>query len=134
MDKKKLMDEIGKLVSEFKEVDVAYIFGSFLERSDFSDVDLALLLSEELPPYQRFKFAMKVARVLERRVKPRLEFDIKLLNYSPVEFQHEVLKKGVVVFSKDDVKRVEYESRLLSTYLDFKEMYAWLDRKFLMRT
>lgn len=134
MEKKKVMDEIGKVISNFKEVEAAYTFGSFLESDKFKDVDIALLLSKELPPYRRFKFAMKVARDLERKIKPRFEFDVKLLNYSPVEFQHEVLRKGRVVFSRREAGRVEYESRLISTYLDLKEMYAWLDRKFLAGT
>jgi hypothetical protein len=76
---------------------------------------------------------MKIARELEREIKPIFEFDVKILNYSPVEFQHEVLKKGMVVFSRDENRRIEYESKLISTYLDFKGMYEFLDRKFLAR-
>jgi predicted nucleotidyltransferase len=125
--------KIGEIISRFADVDIAYIFGSFLESDKFNDIDVALVVSKELNPYRRFKFAMEVARELEKEIKPRLEFDVKMLNYSPVEFQHEVLKKGKVVFLRDETKRIEYESKLISTYLDFKGMYEFLDKKFLAK-
>ncbi len=55
------------------------------------------------------------------------------LKYSPVDFQHEVLKKGIVIFKRDENRRIEYEATLISTYLDIKYMYEFLDKKFLAR-
>lgn len=133
MDKKEVIRKIGEVISRFDNVEIAYLFGSFLESDKFNDIDVAIFLSKELNPYRRFKFAMEMARELERGIKPRLEFDVKILNYSPVEFQHEVLKKGKVVFLRDENRRIEYESKLISTYLDFKGMYEFLDKKFLAR-
>lgn len=133
MDKKEVIKKIGDSISTFKDVDIAYIFGSFLESDKFNDIDVALLVSKELNPYRRFKFAMEIAKELEREIKPRFEFDVKIMNYSPVEFQHEVLKNGKVVFLRDETRRIEYESKLISTYLDLKGMYVFLDKKFLAR-
>lgn len=50
MDKSSYLAEIANIISGFKEIDVAYLFGSFLEKDEFNDVDVALLLSEELGP------------------------------------------------------------------------------------
>lgn len=133
MDKNSILRKTGELISRFDEVDIAYIFGSFLKSERFSDIDVALVLSKELNPYSRFKFAMKVAKELERGIKPRFEFDVKILNYSPVEFQHEVLKEGKIIFLRDENRRIEYEYRLISTYLDLREMYDFLDKIFLAK-
>lgn len=132
-NKQEIIRKIGETISGFNDVEIAYIFGSFLERDKFNDIDVAIFLSKELDPYKRFKFAMEIARKLERKIHPRFEFDVKILNYSPVEFQHEVIKKGRVVFLRDESKRIEYESKLISTYLDFKGMYEFLDKKLLAR-
>ncbi len=134
MDKSSFLADIGTVVVRLKNVDVAYIFGSFLEGEEFNDIDIALLLSEDLDPYKGFKFSLKVAGELERQVKPRFEFDIKILNNAPVEFQFEVIKKGSVIFSRDETRRVDYEFEVISTYLDLKYMYDFLDKKFLART
>lgn len=132
-DKKEVMSKIGELISRFDDVEMAYVFGSFIQSDDFNDIDVALLVSKELNPYERFKFAMKVARELERGIKPRVEFDVKIQNYSPIEFQYEVLKKGKVVFLRDRTKKVEYEYELISNYLDFRVTAEWLDKGFLAR-
>jgi predicted nucleotidyltransferase len=134
MDKSSFLADIGTIVSRLKNVDVAYIFGSFLEGEEFNDIDIALLLSEDLDPYKGLKFSLKVAGELERQVKPRFEFDIKILNNAPVEFQFEVIKKGSVIFSRDETRKVDYEFEVISTYLDLKYMYDFLDKKFLAGT
>lgn len=133
MDKKEIERKIGEVTSRFEDVDIAYLFGSFLVSEKFGDIDVAIVLTRDLIPYKRFKFAMEIARELEKEIKPRFEFDVKILNYSPVEFQHEVLKKGKVIFERDEGKRIEYEASLISTYLDLEYMYEFVDKKFLAR-
>lgn len=133
MDKSSFLVDIGTIVFGLKNVDVAYIFGSFLEGEEFNDIDIALLLSENLDPYKSLKFSLKVEGELERQIKPRFEFDIKILNNSPAEFQFEVIKKGSVIFSRDETRRIDYEFEVISTYLDLKYMYDFLDKKFLAK-
>ncbi len=135
MDKSSFLADIGKIVAELKEVDVAYIFGSFLESDEFNDIDVALLLSEEpgLDPYKGLKFSLRVAGELERQTKPRFEFDVRILNIAPVEFQFEVIRKGRAIFTRDESRRIDYESEIISTYLDLKYMYDFLDKEFLAR-
>lgn len=133
MDKKEIERKIGEAISRFEDIDLAYIFGSFLESEKFRDIDVAIVLNRELNAYKRFKFAMEIARELEKEIKPRFEFDVKILNYSPVDFQHEVLKKGIVIFKRDENRRIEYEATLITTYLDIRYMYDYLDKKFLTR-
>ncbi len=135
MDKSSFLADIGKIVAEMKEVDVAYIFGSFLDSDEFNDIDVALLLSEEpgLDPYKSLKFSLKVAGELERQIKPKFEFDVRILNVAPVDFQFEVIRKGCVVFYSDESRKINYESEVISTYLDLKYMYDLLDKEFLAR-
>lgn len=133
MDKSSFLVDISKILAGLKEVDAAYIFGSFLERKDFNDIDVALLLSESLDPYKSLKFSLRVAGELERRIRPRFEFDVKILNSAPIELQFEVIKKGHVIFSRNESNRIDYESEVISAYLDLKYMYDLIDREFLAR-
>jgi uncharacterized protein len=55
------------------------------------------------------------------------------LNTAPIEFQFEVIKKGKVIFSRDESRGIDYEADLISTYLDLKYMYDFLDKEFLAR-
>jgi predicted nucleotidyltransferase len=134
MDKSSFLADINRILAGLKEVNTAYIFGSFLEKEYFNDIDVALLLSESLDPYKSLKFSLKVAGELERQIKPRFEFDVKILNSSPIEFQFEVIQKGQTIFSRDESSRIDYESEVISAYLDLKYMYDLIDKEFLART
>ncbi len=83
MDKSSFLADISRILAGLKEINTVYIFGSFLEKEDFNDIDVALLLSESLDSYKSLKFSLKVAGELERQIKPRFEFDVKILNNSP---------------------------------------------------
>ena len=133
MVRDRILAEIERILSKFEEIDASYVFGSFPKTDRFNDIDVALLVSNELTPYEKLKFELKVAGELERNIKPRVEFDVKILNYSPVYFQYEVVKNGVAAYVKDQDKRVEYEAHLISDYLDLKEMYDFIDKEFLAR-
>lgn len=79
------------------------------------------------------KSSLKVASEIERRIKPRFKFDVRILNTAPIEFQFEIIKKGKVIFSRDESRRIDYEADLISTYLNLKYMYNFLDKEFLER-
>jgi len=46
--------------------------------------------------------AVRIARELERKMEPRMELDVRILNSAPVTFQYEVIKNGSLVFSRDE--------------------------------
>lgn len=125
--------KIEKVLDGFQEIEFAYLFGSFLEREVCRDIDLAVYVSKDYSPYEKMKFSLKIGRELEKAIKPRCEFDVKILNYAPLSFQYEIIKTGKVLFSRDEVKRIRYEAHILSRYLDYKETSDWLDRGFLAK-
>lgn len=131
MKKDNILERIGQVLSRF-EVDLGYVLGSFMHSDDFEDVDVAVLTPEDLSPYENFRFSMLLARKLEHEIEPRLEFDVKVLNMSPVNFQYEVIRTGKVVFCKNDVRCIRYEERVLAEYLDYAPMSCWLDEQFLV--
>jgi predicted nucleotidyltransferase len=134
MDKNKTLEQIANILAGFDEIDLAYVFGSFLERDDFHDIDVAIHLSREQAPYQRFKLSQRIARALDRGVEPRVDFDVRILNHAPAYFQYGVISKGIVVLERDREGRVDFEAHLISEYLDLKYMYDYLDQAFLART
>ncbi len=133
MDKNRALECIRFILDTFEEIDLAYVFGSFLERDDFRDIDVAIHLCKEQSPYERFKLSQRVARDLEKGVEPRVDFDVRILNYAPAYFQYEVISKGIVVLERDRERRIDFEAHLISEYLDLKYMYDRLDKAFLAR-
>jgi len=133
MDRKSMMARIGQIISNYPEVLAAYVFGSFLERDDFRDIDIALLLSGSFSSYKALKLALRIGSDLDLAIMPGRDFDVRILNNSHHEFQYEVVKTGLSVFSRDKQEQHDFEAEVLSTYLDLKEMYDSYDRKYLAR-
>jgi len=133
MDRKVVLERIGQIVGNFPDVEAAYVFGSFLERRDFRDIDVALLVSEKLSSYNALKLAMHIGSELDFGIKIGHDFDVRVLNNAHPEFQYEVVKTGVAVFSRDEQERFDYEADVISTYLDLKEMYDFFDREYLAK-
>lgn len=115
------LHKIEDILSKFDEIEFAYVFGSFVESESFEDIDVALFVCRDMKPYKRLKFSMNVAR----------EIDVKVLNYVPINFQYEVIKTGIAVFSRNEANRIRYESHTISQYLDYEETSTWFDKKFL---
>ena len=131
----RIAGEIEGVLNRFQEIEFAYLFGSFIdiERAVFRDIDVAVYVSSVSPfsAYEKMKLSLKIGRELEKVIRPRCEFDVKILNYAPILFQYEVIKTGKVVFSRDEVDRIRYEAKVISSYLDYKETSDWLDSEFL---
>ncbi|MDD4651867.1 MAG: nucleotidyltransferase domain-containing protein [Methanothrix sp.] len=133
MDRKSMIARIGQMISNYPEVQTAYIFGSFLKRDDYRDIDIALLLSGNISSYKALKLALRIGSDLDLSIMPGRDFDVRILNNSHPEFQYEVVKTGLSVFSRDKQEQHDFEAEVLSTYLDLKEMYDSYDRKYLAR-
>lgn len=131
--REEILGRVAEVLSEFNDVCFGYVFGSFLGGQGFRDVDVAIYVMGEYDSYGLMKFSLRVARTLENKVQPRLEFDVKDLNTAPITFQYEVIKSGRLIFSRDNVRRVRFEAEVLSTYLDYKETLDWFNKKFLAR-
>jgi predicted nucleotidyltransferase len=108
--------------SGFKEVSVAYMFGS-RARGDYgqeSDWDFAVLLSECFrDPYRLVRLIEEIARnlgVSDEKV------NLVVLNDAELELSHRVISEGLVVYESDAEKRVEFEVHILKLYMDFKPM------------
>jgi hypothetical protein len=122
---------IEEVLAEFQEIEFAYLFGSFLNKDIFNDIDLAFYVSIDFNQYNSMKYSLKVGRLIEKKIKPRYEFDTKILNHAPILFQYEIIRTGKVIFSRNKTKRIRYEAMVLSNYLDYKETSDWFDKKFL---
>ncbi|MDD4455220.1 nucleotidyltransferase domain-containing protein [Methanoculleus sp. UBA303] len=131
-EKEEVLHTIRTILAGFDEVEMGYVFGSF-SQGDFGDVDVAILVAGEPAPYQAMRFARRVERELERGFCYRFEADVKILNTAPISLQHEVIKSGRLVFSRDRERRVRYEAGVLSLYLDYAETLDWFDRVLLTR-
>lgn len=125
-EKEKLLEQIKGYLLEREEIVFAYVLGTFLDRDDFRDIDLALFLDEKkMEQVDTLDWELELSLELEERVKPGRLFeryvpvDVKALNGAPVCFRYSV-SKGLVLFSRDENAREEFVCRTWKEYIDFR--------------
>jgi uncharacterized protein len=110
-------------------VRVAYLYGSQAAgtaRPD-SDVDVGLLLDAPSPDIE-----FRVADALTTAVR-RGNIDVTVLDGAPLRFLGRVLRARVVLYSRDEPARVEWESLTARMADDVEVWAAPLDRELIAR-
>lgn len=113
---------------------IAYLYGSCLTRKDFRDIDLALGLADEnRARFDSIEFRVKISTALHEAARPSKELDVHLLHEMPLSLQYRVISSGKCIFQRTGKERVDYETRVLNQFLDFKPAHDWLVQQTLER-
>lgn len=99
---------------------VAYLFGSFLNRDGFNDIDIAVLLDlKALNGHGGFfDYQVDSALRIERELRS-FPVDIVILNEAPLPLRFRVVSEGRLLVSKDEGLRTEFEARTRVQFFDF---------------
>jgi predicted nucleotidyltransferase len=104
---------------------LAYLYGSVAagEALPISDVDIALVLCRShdqpgLSPQERFGLELSVQDALEQQGVSNS--DVRVIDDLPLSFRGQVATYGVRLYSKDEIARVEFETRTWKEYIDFE--------------
>lgn len=117
----KYAENIVKVLEKEENVLFAYLFGSYAKgtQNEKSDIDIAVYLTDESilekDPLYPSRLAIKIENI---PVKEKA--DVRILNGSTLRFRNQVLMHGKLLFSKDEKKRIEFETSSLHQYYDFK--------------
>src|SRR5579859_6482157 len=105
-------------------VDAAYLSGSLAGRASFghlNDVDIAILLHEQIEKDRFLDYQLYFLSELTRRLESDT-IDVMILNQASLLLQLQVIKYGQILYSRDEKRRVSFETRAVMQYLDFKRM------------
>jgi len=101
-----------------REVLFACIFGSFVEREDYQDIDVAVYLGK-LQNVETLRFELFLEEELEGNLG--VPFDVRVINDAPLGFVYNVLTKKILLFDRDG-KLACFESLVLREYFDFRHL------------
>ena len=114
----RLQDFFGACDSA-EDIVCAYLFGSVARgvAGPRSDVDIAVLYAGEPPPGMA-GLGLRLGGELEHELG--VPVDLVVLNRSPVDLVHRVLRDGVLVLERDRSARVRFEVKARNEYFDLK--------------
>ena len=114
--------DLNKLKNYFNVRDnviAAYIFGSYASMRTVatSDIDIAVLLDGKVNS-KNFSFIKQdiITGIIELLSFDKV--DVVILNPASPLLCHEVIKKGELIYSGDEKKRIEFTANATTRYLD----------------
>ncbi|MGQ9547240.1 MAG: type VII toxin-antitoxin system MntA family adenylyltransferase antitoxin [Roseiflexus sp.] len=124
------LEETGAL----DNVVLAYLFGSHArgQGGPLSDVDIAVLLRDGVPEGEAFEKRLLLMAEIGYQLG-RDVVDLLILNYSPLALAYRVLRDGILLYCRDEAKRIAFAAQTVSMYLDFKPILERHERAILER-
>ena len=115
LSKENIYIAIQRYLERQEDVVFAYLFGSFVNREAYRDIDIGIYME----PYPALVRLGKMQATLEEQLKA--EVDLVLLNNIPDKkpsFGFEVVSKGELVINKNAGLHESYKRRVLFHYFD----------------
>ncbi|WP_376797581.1 HepT-like ribonuclease domain-containing protein [Thermogemmatispora sp.] len=103
-------------------VNAAYLTGVLKGRTTFgelSDIDIAILLMDQVRSDQFLDYQLYFFSELARRLETE-NIDVMILNQASLLLKLQVIKYGQILYSRDEKRRIMFETKAVMDYLDFK--------------
>jgi len=114
----RIVQQIKTVLLQQDIVLFAYLHGSFIGKTNFGDVDVAVYLKDrDLRPEEYLSYELMQEHELESVVD--VPVDIRVLNNAPPAFCYNVIKNGQLLFEKNEQRRVDFEVLSFKLYFDF---------------
>lgn len=113
-------------------IEMAYLHGSVARGCPLpnSDVDIAVVLTEMPPAYERLKLEFDIQAALEDTCGLS-NVDVRTINDAPIMAQGPIVQEGILLYSRDKARRVAFEVLTRKKYFDFRPAAEVMQRAFL---
>ena len=124
-----IIDRVRESLNRIAQVKFAYVFGSGVrgDMGPLSDIDIAVFLDRRI---SFLNYRLRLMESLARELGTEC-FDLVTLNDAPVVLRYEVVRGGRVL-KEDKKRRIAFEARTLSEYLDTEHLRS-TQREYLKR-
>lgn len=121
---RQISEKISDVLGQRSEVRFAYLFGSRIEgvSGDESDLDLGLYLDEKVASDLESLYETQLSLEIEESLRGSLEIDPVILNHRSLPFKYQVVRKGELIYFKDEAEARDFEAFTIKKYLDFYPM------------
>jgi len=114
--KENIQKKLINLLKNENNILFSYLHGSFLNEA-FRDIDIGIFLNKNFSKKKVLTYELS----LEEKLIELIPFpcDVRVINNAPLSFKFSVIKNGIILFSKDESKRSDFESLTFVKYHDF---------------
>jgi predicted nucleotidyltransferase len=115
-----LIEGLRETLGREKDILFAYLYGSAMYDPNLSmgDIDVAVYLkAADMNQYIRKEEELTAFLASKLHTD---EIDLRILNALPLVLKYSILKDGKLLFSRDELHRVDFETSVMIRFLDLK--------------
>jgi len=112
----------------------AYLFGSYATGlvHPFSDLDIGIYIENDYCG-RTLTLEMSLAIEIDEKLALGISADVRVINNLPLIIAGKIATEGLIIYSKDEVARVDFEAPIRPKYFDFLPVIreynmAYMDR------
>ena len=116
----KLIERLREALVHEEDILFAYLYGSAAYDPDFAmgDIDIAVYLKPaDIKGYISKEEALMALLASKLHTDA---IDLRILNTLPLILKYSILKDGKLLFSRDDLQRVDFDTSVMIRFLEIK--------------
>ncbi len=98
----------------------AYLYGSYATEltHPFSDLDIGIYI-ENLPASKHLELELSISLEIDSNMGGEVGSEVRIINNLPLVITGKIITDGVLIYSRNEVVRVDFETAVRSEYFDF---------------
>ena len=98
----------------------AYLYGSYATGviHPFSDLDIGIYV-EKVPDRKYLELELSLSLEIDACLEIAIASEVRIINKFPLVILGKMITEGVLIYSRNEVVRVDFETSVRSAYFDF---------------
>ena len=98
----------------------AYLYGSYATGlvHPFSDLDIGIYV-DKMSRRQCLELELSLALEIDEKLGGGVVSEVRIINNLPLVVTGKIITEGLLIFSRNETKRVDFETSVRSAYFDF---------------
>lgn len=123
--KQQIVEKIKNYLGQRKEIKFAYIFGSFVKKEKYRDIDVAVYVSPEFDYNDLSAYPYGYASTLIGELTQIInsdKLDLVIMNRAGIVLLQRIVNNSIVLFASDKYERINYENNIRKEYIDSQNL------------
>ena len=101
-------------------VQFAYLYGSVAKdvSGPFSDLDIAIYV-EKLDRRHSLDLELSLSLAMDELLDNVIQSETRIINHLPLTVQGDIITSGMLIYSNNESKRIDFETCIRMAYFDF---------------
>jgi predicted nucleotidyltransferase len=119
---KQLILECAPALLKTRPVLLGYLYGSYAKGDvhPFSDIDIGIYLEENILARKALDIELTLSLDFDAIMGNKFNVDVRSINNMPLMMKGSIVSEGILLYSRNDPFRVEFETNARKVYFDFK--------------